>query len=380
MSVAEKGFSFLKEFKDFAMKGNVLDMAIGVVIGTAFGKIVSSLVSDVIMPLVGMIVGNVDFKDLAITLQEKTDTAEAVVLGYGAFIQTIVDFTIIAFAIFISMKLINNLKRSIIKEEKAEAKTEQFASSTSSDSTDSSEKAETESVDLAEIIAKNKESLNKLQAQATESISLLMESCTKAINDLQGKASAKINELMNDHNSSASNLMQKSAEAFNKLSEEKDAALDKVRQLIADDKAVIIHTDSELADKIEIKSQQFLNAHLQKKYPGRVKWMNENGDAQKGYDFLVEDNDFANVSHEYVIACKGILDDSKTFFMRQREWEACVKNARNYQIYVISKMNTAEPTLTIIDNLMDAIVSGKVVPCATANTKLKAGHVVLTIK
>ncbi|MBO4332954.1 MAG: DUF3883 domain-containing protein [Paludibacteraceae bacterium] len=267
-----------------------------------------------------------------------------------------------------------------IKEEKAEAKTEQFASSTSSDSTDSSEKAETESVDLAEIIAKNKESLNKLQAQATESISLLMESCTKAINDLQGKASAKINELMNDHNSSASNLMQKSAEAFNKLSEEKDAALDKVRQLIADDKAVIIHTDSELADKIEIKSQQFLNAHLQKKYPGRVKWMNENGDAQKGYDFLVEDNDFANVSHEYVIACKGILDDSKTFFMRQREWEACVKNARNYQIYVISKMNTAEPTLTIIDNLMDAIVSGKVVPCATANTKLKAGHVVLTIK
>lgn len=120
MSVAEKGFSFLKEFKDFAMKGNVLDMAIGVVIGTAFGKIVSSLVSDVIMPLVGMSVGNVDFKDLAITLQEKTDTAEAVVLGYGAFIQTIVDFTIIAFAIFISMKLVNNLKRSIIKEEKAE--------------------------------------------------------------------------------------------------------------------------------------------------------------------------------------------------------------------------------------------------------------------
>ncbi len=120
MAVAEKGISFLKEFKDFAMKGNVLDMAIGVVIGTAFGKIVSSLVSDVIMPLVGMVVGNVDFKDLAITLQEKTETADAVVLGYGAFIQTIVDFTIIAFAIFISMKLINNLKRSIIKEEKAE--------------------------------------------------------------------------------------------------------------------------------------------------------------------------------------------------------------------------------------------------------------------
>lgn len=265
-----------------------------------------------------------------------------------------------------------------IKEEQKDTKTEQFASSTASESA-SSEKAE-EPVDLAEIIAKNKESLNKLQAQATESIALLMDSCAKAINELQDKASAKINEMMNDHNTSASNLMQKSAEAFNKLSEEKDAALNKVRQLIEEDKAVVIHTDSELADKVEAKSQQYLNAHLQKKYPGRVKWMNENGDAQKGYDFVVEDNDSISNTHEYVIACKGIIDDSKTFFMRQREWEACVNNARNYQIYVISKMNTAEPTLTIIDNLMDAITSGKVVPCASENTKLKAGHVVLTIK
>ena len=127
MAVAEKGISLLKEFKDFAMKGNVLDMAIGVVIGTAFGKIVSSLVADVIMPLVGVICGNVDFKDLAITLQEKTDTAEAVVLKYGAFIQTIVDFIIIAFAIFVSMKLINNLKRSVVKEAKEEAKEEAAA-------------------------------------------------------------------------------------------------------------------------------------------------------------------------------------------------------------------------------------------------------------
>ncbi len=120
MAVTDKGISFLKEFRDFAMKGNVLDMAIGVVIGTAFGKIVSSLVADVIMPLVGVVCGNIDFKDLAYTLQEKTDAAEAVVLRYGMFIQTIVDFVIIAFAIFLSMKLINRLKRALVAEEKQE--------------------------------------------------------------------------------------------------------------------------------------------------------------------------------------------------------------------------------------------------------------------
>ncbi len=118
--ITDKGFGFLKEFRDFAMRGNVLDMAIGVVIGTAFGKIVSSLVSDVIMPCVGMLAGNVDFKDLAITLQEKTADQEAVILSYGAFLQTVFDFIIIAFAIFMSMKLINNLKRTIVTEDKKE--------------------------------------------------------------------------------------------------------------------------------------------------------------------------------------------------------------------------------------------------------------------
>lgn len=121
MAVKEKGISFLKEFRDFAMKGNVLDMAIGVVIGGAFGKIVSSLVADVIMPLVGSVCGSVDFKNLAITLIEKTESTEAVVLTYGNFIQTIIDFLIIAFAIFISFKFINNLKRTIVKEEQEAA-------------------------------------------------------------------------------------------------------------------------------------------------------------------------------------------------------------------------------------------------------------------
>ena len=110
----------MQEFKEFAMKGNVMDMAVGVVIGGAFGKIVSSLVSDIIMPLVGVLVGSVDFKDLGITLQEKTADHDAIVLGYGAFIQTVLDFIIIAFAIFLTIKVLARVKNAVIAEKAAE--------------------------------------------------------------------------------------------------------------------------------------------------------------------------------------------------------------------------------------------------------------------
>lgn len=100
-----------KEFKEFAMRGNVVDMAVGIIIGAAFGKIVSSLVNDVIMPPVGMLLGNVDFSQLAITLKAKTETAEAVTLNYGVFINTILSFVIVAFAVFIMIKQINRFKR-----------------------------------------------------------------------------------------------------------------------------------------------------------------------------------------------------------------------------------------------------------------------------
>lgn len=92
------------EFKKFAMKGNVLDLAVGVVIGTAFGKIVSSLVDDIIMPLVGLLGGGVDFKSLSITINDAT-------IKYGLFVQNIVDFFIIAFSIFLFIRVINRLKR-----------------------------------------------------------------------------------------------------------------------------------------------------------------------------------------------------------------------------------------------------------------------------
>ena len=96
--------SFIKEFREFAMRGNVVDMAVGVIIGGAFGKIVSSLVADVFMPVLGILTGGVDFKDLKITLADAVGETPAVTLNYGVFIQNVFDFIIIAFAIFMMIK------------------------------------------------------------------------------------------------------------------------------------------------------------------------------------------------------------------------------------------------------------------------------------
>jgi len=108
----------IKEFKEFAVKGNVIDMAVGIIIGVAFGKVVSSVVGDVIMPPIGLILGGMDFSNLSLVLKEAVDKAPAVTLNYGKFIQTIIDFIIIAFSIFILVKGINALKR---KQEEAPA-------------------------------------------------------------------------------------------------------------------------------------------------------------------------------------------------------------------------------------------------------------------
>jgi len=110
--------SMAQEFRDFAMRGNVVDMAVGIVIGAAFGKIVSSFVSDVLMPPLGIALGGVDFSDLAITLKEASGEVAAVTLNYGSFVQTVVDFIIIAFAIFMVIKAMNSMKK---KEEEAPA-------------------------------------------------------------------------------------------------------------------------------------------------------------------------------------------------------------------------------------------------------------------
>ena len=123
---------FLKEFKAFALKGNVMDMAVGVIIGGAFGKIVTSLVNDILMPPIGMLMGNVDFKDLKVNLAALKDAAvsavnegaaasEPVYWNYGAFIQQIVDFTILALCVFLLVKLMNKLSDLKKKEEEAPA-------------------------------------------------------------------------------------------------------------------------------------------------------------------------------------------------------------------------------------------------------------------
>jgi large conductance mechanosensitive channel len=101
----------MKEFKEFAMKGNVVDMAVGIIIGGAFGKIISSFVSDVLMPPIGLLLGGMDFSKLALTLKPGSEGVEPVLLNYGMFINTTIDFLIIAFAIFMAIKAMNSMKK-----------------------------------------------------------------------------------------------------------------------------------------------------------------------------------------------------------------------------------------------------------------------------
>ena len=101
----------VKEFKEFAMKGNVVDMAVGIIIGGAFGKIISSFVGDVLMPPIGLMLGGVDFSSLALTLKPGAEGVEPVLLKYGVFINTVIDFLIIAFAIFMVIKGLNSFKK-----------------------------------------------------------------------------------------------------------------------------------------------------------------------------------------------------------------------------------------------------------------------------
>ena len=103
--------SFIKEFREFAMRGNVVDMAVGVIIGGAFGKIVSSLVSDIFMPVLGILTGGIDFKDMKFVLAQAQGDVPAVTLNYGVFIQNVIDFIIIAFAIFMMIKALNKVRK-----------------------------------------------------------------------------------------------------------------------------------------------------------------------------------------------------------------------------------------------------------------------------
>jgi len=110
--------SMMKEFKEFAMKGNVVDMAVGIIIGAAFGKIVTSFVGDVLMPPIGVLLGGMDFSTMSWTIKAATESAPAVTLSYGKFVNTVIDFLIVAFAIFMAIKAMNSMRK---KEEEAPA-------------------------------------------------------------------------------------------------------------------------------------------------------------------------------------------------------------------------------------------------------------------
>ena len=120
LPTTKDALGLLGEFRDFAMKGNVIDLAVGVIIGTAFGKIVSSVVGDVVMPLVGILLGGFDFKNLVLQIGQAK-------VAYGAFLQNVVDFLIIAWAIFLIVKLVNRLKREEAKPAEAKAPPRQEA-------------------------------------------------------------------------------------------------------------------------------------------------------------------------------------------------------------------------------------------------------------
>ncbi len=115
--------TFFTEFKEFAVRGNAIDLAVGIVIGTAFGKIVSSLVADIVTPPLGILLGGVDFKNLSVTLKEAEGSVAPIILSYGAFLQSVIDFVIIAFAIFLLVKSINTLKRKLESGEKQKEET-----------------------------------------------------------------------------------------------------------------------------------------------------------------------------------------------------------------------------------------------------------------
>lgn len=118
----EYAVGMLKEFKEFAVKGNVMDMAVGIIVGAAFGKIVSSFVGDVVMPPIGVMLGGVNFTDLAYVLQEAVGETKAVAINYGKFLQTIIDFVIVAGAVFVAVKTINSMKK--VEEAPAEPEAE----------------------------------------------------------------------------------------------------------------------------------------------------------------------------------------------------------------------------------------------------------------
>lgn len=231
---------------------------------------------------------------------------------------------------------------------------------------------------ISELLAENEKILSRTLENGKENISKiekLRSQCKayeKNIADLQAESenkSAQIAALKDEQEELNATIVT--------LNNEKDSQEKKIAELIQNDKDVVIRLDDKERNSISEKSEKLLFEYLQKKYPNRVKWMNENGKKSVGYDFEIID--FENNVTEYYIACKGSKENNRTFFLTEKEWDKCLDNNLNYQVYLVQNVES-KPNITLIDNVIGWMMNGKIRPGATKNEKVKAGQIMLSLK
>lgn len=232
-------------------------------------------------------------------------------------------------------------------------------------------------------LAKNNAQIEKLlkqNAHELQSFAQKQQESDKEIAELRAagqKAIATIEELKRLNGNANSEidrletLLSQAQAEVKKLAEQQASATEEIRRLKKIDEDVIIFQDSDEISKNSRKNESQIYETLEKRYPGRVNWVNKEEKKNLGYDFEIK---FDDKSVEYFIAGKGI-DEDRTFFLTKTEWEKCLKHSRNYQVYLVNKENR----IAIIDNLIGCILSGKVHPLAEKNKKVKAGSVQFSI-
>lgn len=212
-----------------------------------------------------------------------------------------------------------------------------------------------------ENVIKENEALREAEAANLETIEQLWKALDEANEKIQGLKS----------------LIGDKEEEIAALNNNKKDLMVTISHWQERDRNVIIDLDAKEREATSKASEEFLNDFLQTKYPGRVKWCNQNGKETQGYDFEI--TGYENRETEYFIACKGAKDDRKTFFLSEKEWNTCLDNNLNYQVYLIRNVGEEKPKIILIDNLIAWITSGKVRPGASKNEKVKAGQVMLTL-
>lgn len=231
---------------------------------------------------------------------------------------------------------------------------------------------------ISQLLEENEKILSRTLENGKENISKIeklraqCKAYEKNIKDLQAESenkSAQIAALKEEREELNATISE--------INKEKEIQTKKIEELIQQDKDVVIQLDSKEQNSVSEKSEKYLYEYLQKKYPNRVKWMNESGKKSAGYDFEIVD--FENNVTEYYIACKGSKESNRTFFLTEKEWDKCLENNLNYQVYLVQNIEN-KPTITLIENLIGWMMSGKIRPGATKNEKVKAGQIMLSLK